>query len=94
MRWSELEKSSKGAGGKPRGWKTRATLDKEREQQRQELRRDYEKLKHAGENMIPEDFTGVESDPAADWLDKHFSGWSHDDWLAVNYFGQPPVEAE
>ncbi len=47
MRWSELRRSSKGAGGKPRGWKTRSMLDKEREATREELRRDYENFQQA-----------------------------------------------
>ncbi len=88
FRWSDIPKALR---RKPQG-KSLAQRARERESQREELRRDLERFNHAGANMIPEAFTGLESDPAADWLNKHFPGWTHEDWLTVNYLGQPPVE--
>jgi len=90
MRWSEISKPTR----RVKSGKTLTQRAAELEASRNASRNDYAEFMRSASNRIPENFTGVESDPAADWLDKHYPGWTHEDWLSVNYLGQPPVEAE
>jgi hypothetical protein len=64
MHWSEIPKPTR----RVKSGKTLAQRAAELEASRTDSRNDYAEFLRAASGRIPEHFTGLESDPVADWL--------------------------